>query len=60
MAVAAPVVDLSACYRWERLPDVLTGRVYAVSGYHDGKIYVLGMLSGSCNIYHVACICLYC
>lgn len=40
--MAAPVPDLSGSYKWEKLPEIPTGRVYAVGGYHDGKLYVLG------------------
>lgn len=42
MAAAGKLPDLSGAYKWEKLPELPTGRVYAVGGYHDGKLYVLG------------------
>ena len=47
---AANVVDVRS-YRWERLPDMPTGRVYSVGGYNEGKLYVLGKAISNPNIY---------
>lgn len=41
MAAQTDVIDVRS-YRWERLKDMLTARVYTVAGYKDGKLYVLG------------------
>ena len=46
---AANVVDVRS-YRWERLPDMPTGRVYSVGGYNEGKLYVLGEVISNPNI----------
>ena len=43
MAAQADVIDVRK-FRWERLKDMPTARVYTVSSYADGKLYVLGEL----------------
>ena len=41
MAAGVDPADVHS-YRWKKLPDMPTGRVYSAGGYHKEKLYIIG------------------